>query len=75
MLASLKQIEAQAIRLDAEERAKLAESMLESLRSPIEEVEKAWIKEIEERVAAYDRGDVSTDTAEDVFAQARRLTQ
>jgi hypothetical protein len=32
-------------------------------------------REIEDRVAAYDRGETQTYAAEDVFAEARRLTR
>ena len=73
MGSSLKQIEEQALGLSAEERARLAETMLESLNAPIAEVAEAWAHEIEQRVAAYDRGDVQTHDAEDVFAEAKRL--
>jgi hypothetical protein len=45
MSASLKQIEEQARGLNAEERAKLAESMLESLHSPLADIEAAWAQE------------------------------
>lgn len=75
MAASLKQIEEQARALSAEERAKLAESMLESLQTPVSEVEAAWAEEIERRVAAFDRGEMPTYAAEDVFAEARRLSR
>jgi putative addiction module component (TIGR02574 family) len=75
MSASLKQIEEQARALSAEERAKLAESMLESLHSPVSEVESAWAEEIERRVAAFDRGEIPSYPAEDVFAEARRLSR
>jgi putative addiction module component (TIGR02574 family) len=75
MSASLKQIEEQARALSAEERAKLAESMLESLHAPVSEVEAAWAEEIERRVAAFDRGEIPSYPAEDVFAEARRLTR
>lgn len=71
-----KELEAQARSLSREERAKLAESLLESLRdAPIAEIEKAWEREIEERVAAYDRGELPTFSAESVFAEARRLAR
>lgn len=56
MSASLKQIEEQARALNPEERAKLAESMLESLHPPLAEFEAAWAEEIERRVEAFDRG-------------------
>jgi hypothetical protein len=51
------------------------ELLLESLHEPrLAEVEAAWSREIEERVAAYDRGELQAFPAEDVFAEARRLT-
>ncbi len=75
MSASLKQIEEQARALDAEERAKLAESLLESLHSTSAEIEKAWSEEIEDRVAAFDRGEIPAYAAEDVFAEARRMSR
>jgi putative addiction module component (TIGR02574 family) len=75
MSASLKQIEEQARGLNAEERAKLAESMLESLHSPLADIEAAWAQEIEQRVAAFDRGEIPAYPAEDVFAEARRISR
>lgn len=75
MSASLKQIEQQIQSLSAEERAKLAETLLESLHAENSEVEAAWAREIEERVAAFDRGEMADYAAEDVFAEARRLSR
>jgi putative addiction module component (TIGR02574 family) len=69
MSASLKQLEEQARSLSAEERAKLAQSMLESLHAPQSEVESAWAEEIERRVAAFDRGEINTGSR--VFKNAR----
>jgi putative addiction module component (TIGR02574 family) len=73
MNTSLKQVEEQALSLNPEERAKLAEVMLESLSMPLAEIEEAWSQEIEQRVTAYDRGDIPSYAAEDVFAQAKRI--
>jgi putative addiction module component (TIGR02574 family) len=74
MAASLRDLELQVRSLSAEERARLAEVLLESLRdSPLPEVEAAWDHEIAERVAAYDRGEATVYGAEDVLAEARRL--
>lgn len=70
---SLEQIEEQARELTPEERAKLAQSLLESLRAPVAEVEAAWAKEIDRRVAAFDRGELPAYPAEDVFAEAHRI--
>ena len=76
MSARLKELEQQARSLSAEERARLAEALLESLcDAPLAEIEAAWDREIEERAAAYDRGELQTITAEDVFAEARRLAR
>ena len=73
---TLKELEDQARALTPEERAKLAETLLESLRdAPIAEIEAAWDREIEARVAAYDRGELEAISAEDVFAEARRLAR
>ncbi len=76
MSDTLKELEAQARSLLPEERARLAEMLLESLRdAPLAEIEKAWEVEIAERAAAYDRGELPTFSAEDVFAEARRLAR
>lgn len=75
MSASLEQIEVHALTLIPEERAKLAQTMLESLHSPLADIEAAWELEIEQRVAAFDRGEIPLYAAEDVFAEARRLSR
>ena len=76
MSDTLKELEAQARSLSPDERARLAEMLLESLReAPFAEIEKAWEMEIAERAAAYDRGELPTLSAESVFAEARRLAR
>ena len=76
MSDTLKELEAQARSLSPEERARLAELLLESLRdAPLAEIEKAWELEIAERAAAYERGELPTFSAESVFAEARRLAR
>jgi putative addiction module component (TIGR02574 family) len=68
------ELEHQARLLSPQERARLAEVLLESLRDEaLQEIETAWQHEIQERVAAYDRGEVKTFSAEEVFAEAKRL--
>jgi len=76
MSDALKELEQQAQALTPEERARLAEVLLESLqKAPLAEIEAAWHREIEQRVAAYDRGELPTFSAEDVFAEAKRLVR
>ena len=71
MPSTLKEIEEQALELSPEERAQLAQTLLEWLHVPTPEIEKAWADEIERRLEAYDRGEMETYAAEDVFAEAR----
>ncbi|NGP51964.1 addiction module protein [Thioalkalivibrio sp. XN8] len=75
MSSLLKDLEKSARALSPEDRARLAESLLESLHLPVVEVEAQWAREIENRVAAFDRGELPDYAAEDVFAEARRLTR
>jgi putative addiction module component (TIGR02574 family) len=75
MPTSLKQLEEQAKALSPDERAKLAQSILESLHTPMAEIESAWAEEIQRRVAAFDRGEIPSYPAEDVFAEARRFSR
>jgi putative addiction module component (TIGR02574 family) len=76
MSEPLAELEQQARALSPDDRARLAEVLLESLQGPsLSEVEAAWNREIAERIAAYDRGDIQASSAEDVFAEARRNTR
>jgi putative addiction module component (TIGR02574 family) len=75
MSASLEMIKEQVRALSAEERAELVDILLESLHSQLSGVEAAWAEEIEQRIAAYDRGEIAAYPAEDVFADARRIAR
>lgn len=60
--------------LEPVDRSRLVELLLESLvEPPLPDIEAAWDEEIKRRVAAYERGEVETYAAEDVFAEARRI--
>ena len=73
MSSSLHKIEEQARLLSAEDRAKLAERMLESLHTPLKEIEAAWSEEIAFRIQAFADGDISAVSAEQLFAEARQI--
>lgn len=76
MSVTLQELEQQARSLSPDERARLADVLLDSLRdAPLAEIEATWDREIEKRVAAYDRGELETFSAESVFAEARRLAR
>jgi putative addiction module component (TIGR02574 family) len=75
-MPSFAEVEAQVRQLPPEDRARLAELLLESLvevSSP--SVEAAWDAEIRARVAAFERGEVELIPAEEVFARARKLAE
>jgi len=75
MSSSIHQIEEQARSLSAEDRAKHAEFMLESLHTSIEEIEAASSEEIALRIDAFENGDISAYSAEQVVAEARQTLQ
>ena len=66
----------QGMALQPEDRARLAEILLESLCVPPNTLlEPTWDKEITRRLAAYDRGETVAIDAEAVFAKARRIAR
>lgn len=76
MSALLDELSKKARSLAVEERAQLAQELLESVDRECEpDVQAAWESEIESRIAKYERGQARLIPAEEVFAAARRLTQ
>jgi putative addiction module component (TIGR02574 family) len=68
------ELSARARTLPAEDRARLAEELLESLEGEAEaEADEAWDREVERRVAEIESGAVMLIAAVDVHAEARRL--
>ena len=62
--------------LGPDDRVRLVELLLDSLHDePVADVEAAWEKEIRRRIEAFERGEVKTYAAEDVFAEARRIAR
>lgn len=76
MSTLLDELSEKARSLTLEERAQLAQELLESVeRDADPDVQAAWEAEIASRVAKYERGEARLIPAEEVFAAARRLTQ
>ncbi len=72
----LSELSRQARTLPPEERAQLAEELLASLQGfQSIEIETAWDSEILRRLDEVERGVAILIPAEDVFAEARRITQ
>lgn len=70
----VEELSARAKALPPEDRARLAEELLDSLQSQFDiDAEAAWEREIERRVAEIESGAANLISAEDVHAEARRL--
>ena len=76
MSALLDELSKKAKDLPLEERAQLAQELMESVDQESDpEVEAAWETEIASRIAKYERGEAKLIPASEVFEAARRLTQ
>ena len=61
-----------ALSMPEAERVELVERLLSSLDSPgRNEIDISWGRESEERIQAFERGEISSSAAEDVFDDAR----
>jgi putative addiction module component (TIGR02574 family) len=70
MSTQLEVLEAEALKLTAEERARLADRLIASL-SEDAEVEEAWAVEVERRIAEIEAGRAKVVPAADAIARAR----
>jgi len=68
--AQLEIIEAQALKLNTSERARLAQRLIASLDQDAE-IEEAWAVEVERRIAEIESGRVQMIPAQDAIARAR----
>lgn len=69
MTGSAKKIIEQALELGVEERAMEAEQLLLSLSGSRPEINEAWLKECDARLAAYQRGEAKAVSMQEVFAK------
>lgn len=75
MSTLLDELSKKARTLVVEERAQLAQELLESIEREVDPgVQAAWEGEIADRIAKYERGEAKLVSAEEVFAAARLLT-
>ncbi len=67
------QILAEAMKLSPIERAELVENLLTSFEFPSRKIIDAlWAKEVEDRIDAFERGEIATISAEEVFAKIEK---
>ena len=68
MSANSEQILKQALALTPHERAELVEQLLATFQSPPDpHIDELWAREAEDRLNAYDRGELKAVPAEEVF--------
>ena len=61
----------QALELTASERSDVAEKLLSSLDAPDSRIDSIWAKEADARVEAFERGELGSNSAEEVFKKYR----
>ena len=69
MTTSPKSLLQQALRMPPNDRAALVETLLLSLDKPDPEIDALWLKEAEDRLAAYHSGELGAVDAEQVFTE------
>jgi putative addiction module component (TIGR02574 family) len=72
MAASAKAVLGQALKLPPNDRAALVENLIRSLDKPDPSLDAQWLKEAEDRLAAYRSGELTAVDAEQVFAELGR---
>jgi putative addiction module component (TIGR02574 family) len=73
MAKLLEEIQAEALRLSAEDRETLAGALLQSLDdAPLGEIDEAWISEAERRYEEWRTGKTSAIAGETFFSDLRR---
>jgi putative addiction module component (TIGR02574 family) len=70
MSSQLETVEAQALKLTAEERARLADRLIASLFED-HEIEEAWAAEVERRIEEVESGRATLIPAAEAIARAR----
>ncbi len=73
MSASSEQILQQALALPPQDRAEIVERLLASFQAPPDpRLDELWAREAEDRLDAYDRGELGTVPADEVLARIER---
>lgn len=73
MSASSEEILKQALALPLPERAELVERLLATFQLPPDpHIDELWVREAEDRLDAYDRGELKAVPAEEVFNRIKQ---
>jgi putative addiction module component (TIGR02574 family) len=60
--------------LPVEQRARIADQILQTLNAPDPDIEASWIQEVEERAEEYEKGKVELIPASEVFKCLKEIT-
>lgn len=71
MNEKVKALSQEARKLAPAERAALIDELMASLDRPDAKIDELWAKEAEDRLAAYERGEMATHDVSDVVAKLR----
>ena len=72
MSSHINHILEEAMELSPAERAELVTSLLSTLDEPDAGIDKLWQKEVDERVDAYERGEIKAKSLQDALAKYRK---
>jgi putative addiction module component (TIGR02574 family) len=73
MSVNSEQILRQALELSPQDRAEIVERLLNSFHTPPDSrLDQLWVREAEDRLDAYDCGELGAVPAEEVFARIER---
>ena len=75
MTEATKQFIREALGLPTSARIELVEELLSSLDRPDPAIERLWAQEAEDRLHAFDAGEMVATLAEDVFAEAAKILE
>ena len=70
-MAASAEILKEALKLPATERAELIDGLLSSLDEPDRNLDRLWAKEAEDRINAYDQGQIKALTIQEVLEKYR----
>ena len=73
MSANSEQVLKEALALSSQERARLVEQLLATFQTPPDpHIDELWAREAEDRLDAYDRGELKAVPAEEVFSRIKQ---
>lgn len=76
MNTDYKDIESSALNLTRKDKARLAESLLQSIHGNVDSnIEQAWLKEVQRREDSLKSGETTVHSAADVMKEARNRIQ